>query len=741
MENTWLWTDVSSLYTSTSTSTPAWWKLWYDVFSANEEENKYASEKAKNNVLKYFNDRSSLRRALRSWEKTTWDANNDRKTANTSVLADGIINIMINRWKDEKYMMDNYSSNEWNLKLINKVKGLEWWKYASDIDNFINWDGSNLTWTLSKIFPDTIAKMEEKENMRKDYSEKWWFGKVWENFMWYMPKVAEWVSDVWDIIQMKRWKTDERSVQFGNYIYDKYGKNAKSVSSDQLDKDYKQFMSLSDEQRKEYTPTLLWAWTKELEWITDVVITATPWGAAIKWILSATWATPWLNVINKGLWMAVWWLWRLINYIPLLSTIRDNLPNDKERKDWDAFIWWVWINRWIKWFQAVKNLKAWDFRVAYWIFKTKWMSAAVKELNARAWWNAIKQLSEVKSDAAQRVTQAEEATAKEAEQWLDIVNKSKDISKVKSIDELSTLIDEEIKAQKWKQTEVAAQNDIQLSREQLLDKRPADIVGWEKQAMATTPVENVLDIMIDYYKDTNPRVAAKYKSYKNAIENWTIKYSDLLNLKREANSFWNDYYNPKTNQMVDTKAAEKFSSNMEWFNNVVENIEWGKDIRATDAQLSDLYTLRNAVNEIKKSAFKEKWKATRQSALWKVLWRMASWLMFGAWDVVKRIYASFMQQVFKVEPKSMSSLEIARDIPEFLNDYKDAVYKLERAKSISEAEWVYDTFAKQRWLDNRKDFETAVKEQKSQTPKWILLWEYSDDAWDDIDTFLNGKNK
>lgn len=737
MENTWLWTDVSSLYSSVST-TPAWWKLWYDVFSVNEEEQKYADNKSRDNLLNYFTKRSSLRKALRSWEQTSWDRQKDNQSANISVLADGIINVMVNKWKDEKYMMDNYGSSNWNINLINKVKKLEWGKYANDIDAFIQWDWSNLTGTLSRIFPETIANMQEKEYKKTDYSEKNWWWRFAENFMWYMPKVAEWVNDIWNIVKTKTGKTDERSVQFWNYLYEKYWKNVKNVPEDLLSRDYKDFMALPEEKKNEYKPTLLWAWIKELEWLTDVMITATPWWAAIKWLLSATWATPWVNLINQWLWLWIWWLGRLINFIPWLSNIRDELPSEKDKQEWDAFMWWLWLAKWIKWAKYAKNLKAWDFSSAFETYKTSWIKAAIKELNAKAWWNSIEQLNQQKSELAQRITQAEEATAKATEQWLDIVNKSKDISKIKNIDELSQAIDDEIKAQKWSQTEVAAwSEDITLTANDLLDTRPAETIKWWKQSMATTPIQNVLDTMIEYYKWVDPRQAAKYRSYKTAIENWTIKLSDLLELRREANS-WGQKYFDRSNMQLDTKAADTFASNMDWFNYILENIKWGKDIRATDTKLSNLYTLREAINDIKKSAYKEKWKASKQSALWKVLWRMASWLMFWAWDVLKRIYASFMQQVFKVEPKSMSNLEIANEIPNFLKDYKSTVSKLERAKNLQEATDAYNTFATQRWLDSWENFQTAVKEQASKTPKWILLWKYGSDARDNIDEFING---
>ena len=732
METTWLWTDVSSLYGVAPSQSYSTWGWKSDIFSVNEEEIKYANDKKRENLKKYFNNRSTLRKALRAWEKTTWNKSWDNTTANISALSDAIMKVMINRGKDEKYMMDTYWNN--NMLLIDKVKKLENGKYAADIDAFIQWDWTNLSWTVSKIFPETVARMTEQEYVKPETSEKNWGWRFVENFMGYMPKVAESANDVWNLIKLKTWAVDERSVMFGNYIYEKYWQNIDDVPAYLLDKDYNDFMALSEEKKKEYMPNWFWATTKWVEWVADVIVTATPWWAALKSLLSATGATPWLNLANQGLWTIIWWFGRLINYIPWLSDIRDNLQSEKEKEEWDAFIGWLWFAKTIKWWKNVKNVKATDLKTAFETAKKSWVPAALKELNSKMKWNAIVQLEEQKSNLAQRITQPEETTAAATEKWLDIVGKNKDLSKISTIDELSQAIDDEIKTQKWGQTEVAAWEDIKLWSKDLLDTRPTE--WW--QNMATAPVANILKTLIDYYKDVDPRKAAKYKDYKTKMDNWTLTFKELLELRRDANSRGQDYYNKKTNLQVDTKAADKFSADMEWFNNVIEWIKWGKDIRATDANLSNLYTLRNAINEIKKSAFKEKWKTSKQSLLWKTMWRMANWLMFWAWDVLKRIYASFMQEAFKIEPKSMSSLEVANQIPKLLKDYKTAVSKLERAKNINEAKTAFDKFANQRWLGNRDSFQQALKEQKS-AAKHIMLGQYNDDALKNIKEFIYWK--
>lgn len=722
MEKTWLWIDVSSLYGWASST--GW--VNFDIFSAAEEESNYAKEKSRIDMSKYFNNRSSLRKALRSWEKSTWNKDVDKIMSNKSLLADGIMNVMIARWKEPEYMKNKY----WNKSedLIEITKSLEWWRYASDIDAFISSDWSNLTWTLSKIFPDTVSKMQDKEYKQPEKEEKgrWW--RFVENFMWYMPKVAESANDVWNLIKLKTWATDERSIMFWNYIYDKYWQSIDDVPTDKLDKDYKEFMALSGEKKKEYMPTWTWTAVKWVEWVTDTVITATPWWAVIKWLLSATWATPWLNLVNEGIWMAVGWLWWLVNQVPWLSNIRDNLQSEKEKQERDAFVGWVALQKATKAWKVSKNLKTSDFTEAFETYKKSWFNKAFKELSDKAAWKSEAQLKQKKSNKAQEIIQPEnEAKLQTSEQWLDTVSKSKDISKIRSVDELSKAIDEEINSQKSKQMEAAKWEDVTISSDQLLDKTPSKLIWWKERARATAPVTSMLDLLIDYYKDVDVRMADKYKSYKSAIEGWTIKLSDLLELKRDANS-WGQWLYDKMWNPIDSKLAWKFNVLREWFNKVIDWLEWWENLRKTDKTLSWLYDLKTAIDTIKKEAFKEKWRATTQSTLWKVLWRMANWLMFGAWDVLKRVYASFMQEVFKVEPKKMSSLEISNKIPELLKDYKDTQTRLQRAKNLNEAKWIFNKFAKQRWLWSRDEFKLSFEEQKAWTPKWILFWEYNDEG-------------
>jgi hypothetical protein len=117
--------------------------------------------------------------------------------------------------------------------------------------------------------------------------------------------------------------------------------------------------------------------------------------------------------------------------------------------------------------------------------------------------------------------------------------------------------------------EAAKWEDVNISSDQLLDKTPSKLIWWKERARATAPVTDMLDLLIDYYKDVDIRMADKYKSYKSAIDSWTIKLSDLLELKRDANS-WGQWLYDKWWNPIDTKLAWKFNVLRDWFNKVID---------------------------------------------------------------------------------------------------------------------------------------------------------------------------
>ena len=51
----------------------SWWLWNYNVFDAITEEKEYANRVSRDKLVTHLKERSNLRKAIRSWEKTTWD--------------------------------------------------------------------------------------------------------------------------------------------------------------------------------------------------------------------------------------------------------------------------------------------------------------------------------------------------------------------------------------------------------------------------------------------------------------------------------------------------------------------------------------------------------------------------------------------------------------------------------------------------------------------------------------------
>lgn len=139
------------------TPTYTWW-LEFDVISAVDNEKKAAKEIEKKSLSDYLSKRSDMRKALRTWQQTTGNKDADKKSVNTSALADTFTEIMVNMGKDPKYMQETYWTSQWNLDLINKMKGIQWGKFSWDIQNYIDGRSDDLTWLVNNMFPDYVAK-------------------------------------------------------------------------------------------------------------------------------------------------------------------------------------------------------------------------------------------------------------------------------------------------------------------------------------------------------------------------------------------------------------------------------------------------------------------------------------------------------------------------------------------------------------------------------------------------------
>lgn len=222
--------NLNDLMTSeTTTQEPTYsWGLDFDVISAVEEEKKSAKDIAREKLTNHLKQRSELRKAIRSWEKSSWNKQADNKTVNTSTLADTFTDVMVSLGKDPAYMQERYWTSEWNIELINKMKGLQGGKYSGDIQNYIEGKNTDLTWLVNNMFPDYIAaktwtptqvttetvttqpvKKEEVNALKWD-TRSWW------------EKMAEWMSQFrWSDI----WLESERRplkpvIEFWAWVYD-----------------------------------------------------------------------------------------------------------------------------------------------------------------------------------------------------------------------------------------------------------------------------------------------------------------------------------------------------------------------------------------------------------------------------------------------------------------------------------------------------------------------------------------
>jgi hypothetical protein len=71
--------DLMTSETNIQEPTYSWW-LDFNVISAVEEEKKSAKNVAREKLTQHLKDRSDLRKAIRSWEKSSWNKDVDNKT-------------------------------------------------------------------------------------------------------------------------------------------------------------------------------------------------------------------------------------------------------------------------------------------------------------------------------------------------------------------------------------------------------------------------------------------------------------------------------------------------------------------------------------------------------------------------------------------------------------------------------------------------------------------------------------
>lgn len=188
----------------TNTTNDIGWS--FNVLDTIDKENQAVKESWKQKLAKHLQDRSALRKAIKIWEKSSWNKKVDDKTVRTSEVADTFTDAMVFLGKDPEYMLETYWKDKWNLDLINKVKALQNGKYSGDIQNYIDGNANDLTWLVSSIFPTYVNWWQ----FAVDRATPKQTTKTTEVNIPEWTKVLQWDTrsaseSVWDKIQNFRW--------------------------------------------------------------------------------------------------------------------------------------------------------------------------------------------------------------------------------------------------------------------------------------------------------------------------------------------------------------------------------------------------------------------------------------------------------------------------------------------------------------------------------------------------------
>lgn len=632
-----------------------------------------------------------------------------------------------NNAKDTK-TKNTYNSQVKKSDLADLIKDqyVKMWYKASDMMNLT--DEWVIAWFLetNPEYKDSFNKYfyNNKKDATSLWKDLWWIEKslkeeiIWNEWdwsswgkvgwiaewvAWWTPKRWEWVKDFLD--KSLAWTDQNRTSQqnldtvaFWNFVQDKYWTVPANLTDRDLAQAKKDFEASKEANQKQYTPTYWSAFTKMAMWLTDIAFTA--------WWLKGTnlaknnlfklwfaWAsqTPWLQIVPEALWDTLSWVWSNINKLPWFKQIRDSLQTEQDKADWDAFVAWNVLSLMRAWKRKFGEIK--DADVQWW----KDSFDKVKQWNIREWVETLKEsakenrqtkLAKDKLNAAQKVTQWEIETSKTTSEWLELLNKEWKLDKIKNIDDLQKNVDETVNRLKEEQTQISKkeqkkfwQSDLWLSEDiEVLDNSGKKTT----QKVASYPLNNLLDNIIEHYEKTDPAQATKWKSYKKSLDGWTLPAETILEIRREWNSLNQKVYNNKTNMLKDTDKAATWDATMKKVNKVIEWLDIGEDIRKRDSQLSSLYTIQEWLKNIKKAeanfnkkAIKESWLA---SSVWKTASRILGKLSFGTTNFLSKALVSMLQESIWTSwfmKTSYNAAEIARKIPEFVKDYQKVLKKIE----------------------------------------------------------------
>lgn len=668
--------------------------------------------------------------------------NEQKKKDISSNREDIIMQLEYLAWNSQWSKKSNYTTQIKRARLADLIRDTLW-----DVPLEIN-DNTVIKAFLEQNpeYNDEFRKFYYDNRTRTDLGKDlWWiektkwekaWDKVWDVaqwMFWWMPKFWEWVKDLLDTTLAWSWhpywtdivearEKDLQRTAFGNYVQDKYWTYPSNLSQNDYWEAMKEFNSSKDN-KQEYTPTLYSAWTKLAEWWVDIAATSTgPW-ALIKLWFSIAWNVPyWEDAVEYiGKWVS--WLWGILNKIPWLSNIRDNLQTEEQKRDFDMLAWWWLISKFIKWRKAYKNKKyitADDVKNSIKDIK-RWWEEAIKDLAKWAdiqnienalndlWlWkefasdNIQSQITKWKASEIQlqkeKQTQAISQWSKNTRAWeskeLDILDEQWKLRKTNTPEELLTEVNKTVDELKKSQENAATKNTDKFWEQQLTKNKPQKQPDWTTKDVPTYPVKDAIKELINYYKDVDTVEAWSYEKLLEAYNDWSLSLKNILDIKRAMNRVHNkEYWDNKI--IKDTKAAAKFKWTMNDLNSLVDWLEFWDNIRNADSRLSNAYILRdnlesliNDAADVEKTMSKWIW-----AKRWRTLARWANKLSFWLNNSIMKWIVSYLQASIDTAWRQ-NALEIYNNMWDMISEYR---WLLKRMKNVWKWWTNYETIAKDMW--------------------------------------------
>ena len=299
---------------STGNMTEWKWDKIASIVSNNlKDENKLKWDTATNRAIKFFNDRSNIRKDFIEWKITTWNKEQDKIWNNRSELADAIRLQFINQW----YEWTDWFWDEmlFNVLYKNNPEAKEVVDYYSN-----NWWDANV-YAYYIMHPEQFREEKPESSLFKNFVA-WQYDVVTA-----IPRTLaiRWAKWVWAIAKWL-WANEEnvdRLVQ--SYI----------------------------DTTKEFSWEWMWADTESLTY----KLSKAEWELALflAWEWAVKWALKWVDIASK-IWMwnaPTWvkWLWKWATESMAEWISEQALDDMVEQKLSSAWQYWVniWANAFFNW--------------------------------------------------------------------------------------------------------------------------------------------------------------------------------------------------------------------------------------------------------------------------------------------------------------------------------------------------------------------------------------------------------